>query len=148
MAARNMPSLKVSAGFKERVLDTVSEGNISSLRLRGVPMRLALAGAGFVTAAALVFFLVGPPFSSVKTSGSDEKHQITVESQDQTDAQPDLDFTDDPRIKIESFPVPEGAANIDLTHDDSLLLADSASRIDEFILPVIEKSRENVNVKF
>ncbi len=148
MAARNMPPLKVSGGFKERVLAAVHEGQKSSLRSGAVRLRLALAGAAFVTAAALVFFLAGPQSSSVITSGSGEKIQITTDSQEQTDAPAALDFTDDPRIKIKSFPVPEGAANADLTHDDSLLVADSASRIDEFILPVIEKSRENVNVKF
>jgi len=147
-AAHNMPPLKVSGGFKERVLAAVHDGGKSSLRLGAVRLRFALAGAAFVTAAALVFFFAGPPSSSVITSGSGEKVQITTDSQEQTDAPAALDFTDDPRIKIESFPVPEGAASMDLTHDDSLLLADSASRIDEFILPVIEKSRENVNVKF
>lgn len=146
MAARNMPSLEVSGGFKERVLAAVREGQESSLRLGVVRLRFALAGAAFVTAAALVFFLTGPQSSSVMTPGSGEK--IQADSRQQTDEPAAVDFTDDPRIKIESFPVPEGAANAALTHDDSLLLADSASRIDEFILPVIEKSRENVNVKF
>ncbi len=148
VAAHSMPPMKVSGGFKERVLATVHDGSRSSLGLKAIRLRLALAGAGFVTAAALVFLMVGPPSSSVVTSGTGEKIQVTTDSQRQTDAPATLDFTDDPRIKIESFPVPEGAANIDLTLNDSLLLADSASRIDEFILPVIEKSRENVNVEF
>jgi hypothetical protein len=148
MAARNMPPLEVSSGFKEQVLAAVRERQESSLRLGVVRLRFVLAGAAFVTAAALVFFLAGPQSSSVITSGSDENVQVTTDSQEKTDAPAAVDFTDDPRIKIESFPVPEGAAGVDLTHADSLLLADSASRIDEFILPVIEKSRENVNVKF
>lgn len=147
-AARNMPQLRVSSGFKGRVLAAVHEGRKSSLRLGTVRLRFALAGAAFATVAALVFFLAGPQSSSVITSSSSEKVQTSTDSQEQTDAPAALDFTDDPRIKIESFPVPEGAANADLTHDDSLLLADSASRIDEFVLPVIEKTRENVNVKF
>ena len=147
-AAQNMPSLKVSGGFKERVLAAVYDGGNSSLKLGTVRLKLALAGAGFVTVAALVFFLAGPPSSSVETSGPGGGIQTTTDSQGQANGSEAIDFTDDPRIKIESFPVPEGAASIDLTHDDSLLLADSASRIDEFILPVIEKSRENVNVKF
>jgi hypothetical protein len=148
IAAHNMPPLKVSGGFKKRVLAAVHEGGELQWKLKTVRLRLTLAGAGFVTAAVLVFFLAGPPFSSVTTSGSGEKNQITTDSRGQADAPAVLDFTDDPRIKIESFPVPEGAASVDLTHNDSLLLADSSSRIDEFILPVIEKSRENVNVKF
>jgi anti-sigma factor RsiW len=146
MAARSMPSLEVSSGFKERVLAAVHEGQESLLRLGPVRLRFALAGAAFVTAAALVFFVAGPQSSSVTAPGSGEK--IQADSQQPADAPAAVDFTDDPRIKIEAFPVPEGAANAALTHDDSLLLADSASRIDEFILPVIEKSRENVNVKF
>ncbi len=148
IAAHNMPPLKVSGGFKKRVLATVHEGGKLQWKLGTVRLRLALAGAGFVTAAVLVFFLAGPPFSSVTISGSGEKNQITTDSQGQANAPAIPDFTEDPRIKIESFPVPEEAANIDLTHDDSLLFADSTSRIDEFILPVVEKSRENVNVKF
>lgn len=147
IAAHNMPPLKVSGGFKERVLAVVHEGRGGSPWRSGtVRLRLAMAGAGFVTAAALVFFLAGPPFSSVTTSGPGEKNQITTDSQEQVVAPAGLDFTDDPRIKIESFPVPEGAASIDLIRDDSLLVADSTSRIDEFILPVVEKSREKVNV--
>jgi hypothetical protein len=141
-----MPPLKVSGGFKERVLTVVHEGRELPWRSGTARLRLAMAGAGFVTAAALVFFLAGPPFSSVTTSGSGEKNQITTDSQGQAHAPADLDFTDDPRIKIKSFPVPEGAANIDLIRDDSLLVADSTSRIDEFILPVVERSREKVNV--
>ena len=148
IAAHNMPSLKISGGFKERVLAVVHEGRELPWRSGTVRLRLAMAGAGFVTAAALVFFLAGPPFLSVTTSGSGEKNQITTDSQGQADAPAALDFTNDPRVKIKSFPVPEGAASKDLTHDDSLLLADSASRFDEFILPEVEKSRENVNVKF
>lgn len=148
VAAHSMPPMKVSGGFKERVLAAVHDGSRSSLGLKAIRLRLALAGTGFVTAAALVFFLAGPPSSSVVTSGTGAKIQVTTDSQGQTDAPAAHDFTDDPRIKIESFPVPEGAANIDLTLNDSLLLADSTSRFDEFILPVIEKSRENVNVKF
>ncbi|MEE8417938.1 MAG: zf-HC2 domain-containing protein [candidate division Zixibacteria bacterium] len=146
IAAHNMPPLKVSGGFKERVLAVVYEGRGSPWRSETVRLRLAMAGAGFVTAAALVFFLAGPPFSSVTTSGPGEKSQITTDSQEQVVAPAGLDFTDDPRIKIESFPVPEGAASMDLIRDDSLFLADSTSRIDEFILPVVEKSREKVNV--
>ncbi len=148
IAAHNMPPLKASGGFKERVLAVVHEGRESPWRMETARLRLAMAGAGFVTAAALVFFLAGPPFSSVPTSGSGDKNQITTNSQGQAVAPAGLDFTDDPRIKIESFPVPEGAASMDFTYDDSLLFADSTSRIDEFILPVVEKSRENVNVKF
>lgn len=147
-AAQNMPSLKVSLGFKERVLAAIHDGGKSSLRLRAVPLRLALAGAGFVTVAVLVFFLAGPPSSSVETTGPDGGIQTATDSQGQTNGSEAIDFTDDPRIKIESFPIPEGAASIDLMRDDSLLLADSASRIDEFIFPVIEKSREKLNVKF
>ncbi len=148
MAAHTMPSLKVSGGFKERVLAVVHDGGKSSLRLRAVPLRLALAGAGFVTVAALVFFLAGPPSSSVGISGPGGGIQTTTDSQGQANGSEAINFTDDPRIKIKSFPVPEGAASMDVTHDDSLLFADSTSRIDEFILPEIEKSRENVNVKF
>ncbi len=150
VAAHSMPPMKVSSGFKERVLAAVHDDSRSSLGSRAIRLRLALAGTGFVMSAALVFFLAGPPSSSVTTSGTDGKIQVTTDSQGQVDAPAALDFTEDPRIKIESFPVPEEAANIDLTHDDSLLFADSTSRIDEFILPVIEKSREreNVNVEF
>ena len=67
----------------------------------------------------------------------------------QADSTGNVDFTENPRMKIQSFPVPEGAESLFMAEEDSLLLADSTSKIDEYVMPVIDKDREKVvNVKF
>ena len=145
-AARSLPPLGVSEGFKDRVLDSVKAQDEKAIAFYGFRLRAALAGMAFVGAATAVFFISGPepsnspsailsPNAAVKNDGSADRDSGT------------LDFTADPKIKIESFPVPEGAKALDRL-EDSLLLADSSSKIDEFVLPVIEKTKENVNIKF
>ena len=145
-AARLLPSLGVSEGFKERVLESAKARREGSVAFYGFRMRAALAGLAFVGAATAVFFISGPrqlstPSANLGT-GPENVNSGSIDIDSGT-----LDFTADPKIKIQSFPVPEGAKALDRLQD-SLLLADSASKIDEFVLPVVEKTKENVNIKF
>lgn len=146
VSARNLPPLEVSAGLKERILSAVNWRPKPVLRMSGIRLRFALAGTAFATAAVLVFVLAGPATMNQAPGGEGKQTEAAIDEMQEPDA--DLDFTDDPRIKIHSFPVPEGAEGLIPSAEDSLLLADSTSRIDEFVLPVIDNTKENVNVKF
>jgi len=146
-AARNLPPLEVSEGFKERVLASSRSGQEKIGIFYGFRSKAVLAGMAFVATAAAVFFVVGPQSSSIIPAiPGPEASAEAPHSGGEPSAT--LDFVDDPTVKIESFPVPEGARVGDLTKEDSLLLADSTSKTDEFILPVMEKTKENVNIKF
>jgi hypothetical protein len=139
--------MKVSRSFKDRVLKSVRAGRESKILPGGIRLKLSLAGMAFVVAAASVFFIVGPQPGSVapelvKPEAATQANGATGESEG------NLNFSDDPTVKIESFPVPEGSRALELAGNDSLLKGDSTLRIDEFVLPVVEKSKENVNIKF
>jgi hypothetical protein len=148
-SARTLPPLELSAGLKERILATIPWSPRPVLLTRGIRVKFALAGSAFAAAAVLVLLLAGPRQSTEMAApggiGTHDGQGIAV----QADSAGSMDFTDNPRMKIESFPVPEGAESLFMAEDDSLLLADSTSRIDEFVMPVIDKDREKVvNVKF
>jgi hypothetical protein len=148
-SARNLPPLEVSAGFKERIMNAIRWNPKPVLGMRGIRLRFALAGTAFATAAVLVFLLSGPRPSTETTPPVFDQAQTGADFSEQVDSAAGPDFTVDPRVKIQSFPVPEGAESLILSEEDSLLLADSMSRIDEYVLPVINKGREKkVNVKF
>jgi hypothetical protein len=110
---------------------------MSSLRYR-----LTLAGVAFTGAAAIIFFLVGPPSLSVQRTMTTSVEKSPV----MTPMAPD--FYSNPEVKVKSFPVPEGTGIRDFSGNDSVLSTDSTSRIDEFVLPEVQKVREKVNVKF
>lgn len=145
-AARMLPPLGVSEGFKDRVLDSVKTRHEKAVAFYVFRLRVALAGAAFVAAAMAVFFISGPEPSMAPTPAAAPRASAGIDKSVKNDSG-NLDFTADPKIKIESFPVPEGSKALDHL-GDSLLLADSTSKIDEFVLPVIEKTKENVNIKF
>ncbi len=141
-AAHELPSLNISQGFSERVVQAVHSRKESSFVLGAIRFRFVFAGASFVATALVVFFLIGPK-SGLNDSSSFASKQ----------ARPSLnatapDFYTNPGMKVDSFPVPESAMKRDLSGLDSLMMADTSSRIDEFILPEVQKAKENVNVKF
>lgn len=143
-AARSLPHLEVSQGFAGRVLESARAGQESGNAFYGFRMRVVLAGLAFVGAAAVVFMFAGPISNNPSSIGPapDVSAGIGHPSEQPAGA---VDFTDDPKIKIESFPIPEGAKPIDRM-EDSLMLADSSSKIDEFVLPVIEETKEKVSI--
>ena len=145
-AARALPPLKVSDGFKERVLESTKVGQVKKIVFSGVRVKAALAGLAFVAAAAVVFFVVGPKAPTIMPEMFAPTVTADIENTvgQSTDS---VDFTQDPTRKIESFPIPKDAMAIDFAINDSSLLNDSM-KIEDYILPVIEKTKENVNVKF
>jgi hypothetical protein len=147
-AARSLAPLKVSDGFKARVMASAKTADGSQRVFYGFRMRVAVASFAFVAAAAVVFVVAGPDSTPVEVFGPQQDlSDMIVKPHGQPPET--MDFISDPKMKIEAFPVPEGA--MDFTQmKDSLMENDSLSKIDEFVLPVIEKSEENVkvNVKF
>jgi hypothetical protein len=57
------------------------------------------------------------------------------------------DFAENPNLVVYTVPVPEDILERDRMIDDSLLLADTSSKIDQFVLPQVDKSLQ-VNKKF
>ncbi len=143
-AAHNLPSLKVSEEFTERVLAVASKQNnpeVVSLNR----YRVSFAGLAFVATAVAVFFIMGP----IGQERSDTRSQNTVTAQFESAGQPELtDYSEDPSVIVYSVPVPEEVRIRDMMFDDSLQLADSSLKLDQFILPEVEQARENVNIKF
>lgn len=148
-SARNLPPLEVSAGLKERILAAIPWSPRPVLLTRGIGLKFALAGSAFAAAAVLVFLLAGPRQSTEIAAPGGMGMQGGSGVAVQADSTGNVDFTENPRMKIQSFPVPEGAESLFMAEEDSLLLADSTSKIDEYVMPVIDKDREKVvNVKF
>jgi len=145
-SARSLESLRVSPGFKERVVISALERRERVMEFSGFRLRVALGSMAFVAAATMVFLIAGPNTPNPITPSSNGSAAELDHPTDGQQAEP-LDFTEDPKIKIESFPIPENAKALDRIAD-SVMLADSMSRIDEFVLPVVEEAKENVNIKF
>lgn len=145
-AARSLPPLHMPKGFKERVLESARVEKNKGIIVSGFRMKAVLSGFAFAAAAAAVFLLAGPKNPSV-TSGPMAPDFTAETGNPANEPSKSLDFTEDPTIKIESFPIPEDARAIDFAINDSSILSDSM-KIDDYILPVIEKTKEKVTVKF
>ncbi len=146
-AARSLPSLSMPKGFKERVLESARVEKNKAIFVSGFRMKAVLSGFAFAAAAAAVFLLAGPKAPTVTLDPT--APDFTAETGNSAgEPSKSLDFTEDPTIKIESFPIPENARIIDFAGSDSFMLADSVLKVKDYILPVIEKTKENVNIKF
>ncbi|MEE9552723.1 MAG: zf-HC2 domain-containing protein [candidate division Zixibacteria bacterium] len=143
-AARTLPSLQMPEGFKKRVMDSARDRNRKTIAVSGLKLKAAFSGFAFVGAAVVVFLLAGPkaPTVTPEMTTPDITAEIGNPAGEQSES---LDFTEDPTLKIESFPIPEDARAIDFAINDSSILNDSL-KIDNYILPVIEKTDENINV--
>lgn len=146
-AARSLPPLHMPKGFKEQVLESARVEKGRAIIVSGFRMKAALSGFAFAAAAAAVFLLAGPKAPTV--TPEPRAPDFTAEAGNPaSEPSKSVDFTEDPTIKIESFPIPEGARVIDFAGNDSFMLADSVSKVKDYILPVIEKTKENVNIRF
>jgi len=145
-AARTLPPLKVSDGFTQRVLESSRADKKQAIVLAGFKMRAGISILAFAAAAVAVFFLVGPKPPSINSETLAPNVATEVENP-AVGSMDTVDFYQNDRVKIESFPIPEDARAIDFAVNDSSLLKDSL-KIDDYVLPVIEKTKENVNVKF
>jgi hypothetical protein len=146
-AARKLPSLSVSDGFAEKVVKIAIEEKYKKEVAGKLRYRFSLASAAFAVAAIAVFVIFGPNSNTNINPVAQSTSHIgkALEIPDQ----PELsDFAEDPTIKVWSVPVPPEIREMHLLADDSLLLADSASKIDEFILPEVNNTKENVKIEF
>jgi hypothetical protein len=140
-AARNLPALCVREDFGERVIHAVNSRQETQEVLGAFRYRFTLAGVAFMVTSAAIFFMVGPPSADVSRTFLSAQDSLMRQS-------PGVpDFYTHPETKVQSFPVPEGPMPQQVT-GDGVAPADSTARIDEFILPDIEKVKENVNRKF
>lgn len=142
-AAHVIKPLTISDGFSQKVTEAIRSRQPIREVQGVVHYRFTLAGVAFVTAAAAIFFLVGPPATeNLNPTFSGTEDRSVSETPGVTD------FYEHPETKVSSFPIPEGSEAARFSANDSLLRNDSTSRVDEFILPSVQEVRENVNVKF
>ncbi len=139
-----LPSLKVSEGFADNVLAAARAKPKTKEAFGKIRYRFAMASAAFMAAAAIVFFIIGPPVSEVNRTFTGTEIKSALEAPGQ---QEPLDIGDDPSVIVWSVPVPEDILARDKVLDDSLLLADSSSKIDQFVLPEINRGLK-VNKNF
>ena len=140
-AARDLPSLKVTDGFGERVVMSINSQQETKEVLGALRYRFTIAGAAFMVTSAAVFFLVGPPSTDVTSTYSDVQDSLR-----QSPVTPD--FWAHPETKVSSFPVPEGATSQQAIDSKSVLGNDSTVRIEEYVLPDYQRVKETVDRKF
>lgn len=140
---QDLPRLKVSNGFTEKVIQSTLNDK-SKEGLSNYGYKFVLASTSFVIAAVLIFLIVNPAQEKMMVP-----NPTLANSENLQENQTELsDLANDPTIKVNSVPIPPDIRNRDMIIDDSLILADSSSKIDEFLLPEVDEVRENVNIKF
>jgi hypothetical protein len=142
--AHELPSLKVSDGFADRVVAMATTVPVKKEVFGKISYRFGLASVAFAAAAAAIFFIFGPSAKIVNQPFTDVEDNSVYEIPGQSDA---LDFSENPNMIVYSVPVEEDILARDKVLDDSLLMADTASIIDQFVLPEVESGLK-VNKKF
>ena len=140
-----LPSLGVSDGFTDRVVAATESIPIKKEAFGKISYRFGLASAAFAAAAAVIFFLIGPTTETIDNIADTEpdiKSALELPGESET-----LDFSGDPSVIVWSVPVPEDILARDRMLDDSLLMADTSSKIDQFVLPEVDRGLK-VNKEF
>jgi len=145
--AHELPSLKVSDGFADRVVATAKSVPVKKEVFGKISYRFGLASAAFAAAAIAVFYIIGPSTtvnqSALTESNGEIKSALELPGGPET-----LEaIGENPSVIVWSVPVPEEILARDKVLDDSLLMADTASIIDQFVLPEVESGLK-VNKKF
>jgi len=140
--ANNLPTLKASEGFEQRVAQAALAGAGSVLSVGSFKYKLFMAGAAFAVTTTAIFFAFGP------TTISEVQTMTEIHGQASPEIYTVNDFYENPGLKVDKFPVPEEALRRDFAGVDTQMLTDSISRIDEFVTPELEKVIENVNVRY
>jgi len=139
-----LPSLRMSDGFADRVIAATKTETIKKEALGKVSYRFALATVAFTAAAAAVFFVFGPSTDVKKVTGVNTE----VESALEVPGGPEIaDFANNPNVIVYTVPVPEDILEREKMLDDSMLLADTSSKIDQLVLPEVDKGLK-VNKEF
>ncbi len=138
-AARNLAPLTMSNKFEARVMEAVKSRRETHEILTGLRYRLTLAGVAFMVTSAAIFFVVGPPNSTVP-AGFTESTTGPVPNTKTPD------FVEHPEVRVPNFPVPIGSESTALTQNQNLTPTDSI-RPDIIIQPNIQKVNENLSGK-
>lgn len=136
---REMQTLRVSEGFADRVIEASKENSLKKEALAKIGYRFGLASAAFMAAAAAIFFIFGPVTSvndhlTRKIDNNSNTIPIALENVDT------LNFADNPNLVVYTVPVPEDILEREKMLDDSLLQADTTSKIDQFVYPQVDRS--------
>ncbi len=138
-AARNLAPLTISGKFESRVMEAVKSRRETHEILTGLRYRLTLAGVAFMVTSAAIFFVVGPPSSTIPTGYTTSPIGPVPE----TNAP---DFVAHPEIRVPNFPVPVGTESTALSQTQVFTPSDSI-RPDVIIQSNIQKVNENVSGK-
>jgi len=139
-AAQSLAQLCLSDGFCESVMKAIRSNQETREVVSALRYRLTLAGVAFMVTAAAIFFLVGPPsHRSIRNMSTTQDYDVNTQG--------GPDFYSHPETKVHSFPVPEGVQS-SLLAGEKLAPVDSTPRVDEFVLPSMEKVREDVSDTF
>jgi anti-sigma factor RsiW len=140
-AARNLAPLTASEGFQRRVIEAIHTRRETHEILSSMRYRLTLAGVAFMVTSAAIFFIIGPPSSSVVSSLAGSPNSSVIDSARTPD------FASHPEIKVYSFPVPESSEAVQFSDQQNPVPVDS-TRPNEFVLPNLQKVNQNVDGKF
>ena len=142
---RDFPSLRVSEGFADRVVAEAKTRSMKKEAFGKISYGFGMASVAFMAAAAVIFFILGPSTNTVENmaeNGLDIKSALELPGDSGT-----IDLADDPNAIIWSVPIPEDILVRDRMMDDSLLMADTSSKIDQFVLPEVDRGLK-VNKEF
>ena len=131
-----LPPLNVSDGFTDRVIAATKTVSSKKEVFGKVSYRFGIASVAFMAAAAAIFFVFGPSTELDNAALTDTEVKSALELPGEPET---LDFTEDPSVIVWSVPVSEDILARDRMLDDSLLLADTSSKIDQFVLPEVDK---------
>ncbi|UCC79841.1 MAG: zf-HC2 domain-containing protein [Candidatus Zixiibacteriota bacterium] len=142
--AHELPSVGVSDGFADRVLAAAKTEFMKKEAFGKISYRFGLASAAFITVAAAIFLIFGPANNMENITQSDVDIKQVLDPPGEAEIQ---DISSDPRAIVYTVPVPEDILARDRMLDDSLLLADTSSKIDQFVLPEVDRGLK-VNKEF
>jgi hypothetical protein len=135
----------VSDGFTDRVVAATKTVPAKKEVFGKISYRFGFASAAFMVAAAVVFFILGPSTSINQPALTDTEQEIKSALELPEDPETLDDIGENSSVEVWS--VPEDILARDKMLDDSLLMADTSSKIDQFILPEVDKGLK-VNKKF
>jgi hypothetical protein len=146
--AHELPSLRVSDGFTDRVVAAAKTVPVKKEVFGKIGYRFGIASAACMAAAAVVFFMIGPStnIGNAPLTETNVEIKSALELPEGPEALDDMGENRSMEVWT-VVPVPEDILARDRMLDDSLLLADTASIIDQFVLPEVDKGLK-VNKKF
>ena len=141
--ASDLPPLEVPEGFTDRVLIAAKQQKETREVIGNNRYRLAFASAAFTVAAIAVFFVFGSGSNDITFAHSSDLLREVLGTPDPPEMN---EYSELKRLKV--WNVPPEILERDIVQDSLYMMADSSSMIDEFILPGVDNSMENVSIRF